>query len=458
MRTYAKVNDFTKGSIPRNIMNLAIPMTLAQVINVLYNIVDRLYIGRLPGIASDALAGLGITFPIIMIVIAFANLVGMGGAPLFSIERGKLNTEKAQRILGNSFHMLILFGIGLTLLFLIIKKPVLYLFGASNAIFPYANDYITIYLLGSVFVMISLGMNTFINAQGFGKVGMLSVFIGAILNLLLDPLFIFVFGMGIRGAAVATVLSQGVSALWVLYFLSQGESSIKLRRSFMKLDFTIVKEIISLGMSGFVMSITNSLVQVVCNASLQQFGGDAYISIMTIINSMRDVISMPASGITNAAQPIIGYNYGANAYQRVKTGIRFMTMVCVLYMFFIWLFVIMNPAFFIHIFSNDPHLLKIGIPAIQIYYFGYVMMALQFSAQSTFVALNRSKEAVFFSLFRKVIIVVPLTLWLPHFAALGVTGVFLAEPISNFIGGSTCYITMLATVYKRLKQRIKACL
>lgn len=458
MRIHAKVNDFTKGSIPKNIMNLAIPMTLAQIINVLYNIVDRLYIGRLPGIASDALAGLGITFPIIMIVIAFANLVGMGGAPLFSIQRGKQNTEKAQRIMGNSFHMLILFGIGLTLLFLVVKKPLLYLFGASNAIFPYANDYITIYLLGSVFVMISLGMNTFINAQGFGKVGMLSVFIGAILNLLLDPLFIFVFGMGVRGAAVATVLSQGISALWVLYFLCQEDSTIKLRWSFMKLDLTIVREIISLGMSGFVMSITNSLVQIVCNASLQRFGRDAYISIMTIINSMRDVISMPASGITNAAQPIIGYNYGANAYQRVKTGIRFMTFVCVLYMFLIWLFVIMNPAFFIHIFSNDHHLLDIGIPAIQMYYFGYVMMALQFSGQSTFVALNRSKEAVFFSLFRKVIIVVPLTLWLPHFAALGVMGVFLAEPISNFIGGTACYITMLSTVYKKLKKRMKACL
>ena len=266
-------NDFTKGKISRNILNLAVPMTLAQLINVLYNIIDRVYIGRLPHVASHALAGVGITFPIITIVIAFANLIGMGGAPLFSIERGKNNQSKAEEIMGNSFALLIICGIILTIVIFLFKEPILYLFGASDTIFSYANDYISIYLCGSIFVMISLGMNSFINAQGFGKTGMYTVLIGAILNLVLDPLFIFVFDLGVKGAAIATIISQFVSALWVLYFLSGGDTIIKLKRESMHLKLCLVKEIITLGMSGFVMAITNSLVQIVCNATLQQYGG-----------------------------------------------------------------------------------------------------------------------------------------------------------------------------------------
>lgn len=455
MNVNVKQHDFTKGSIPSTILNLAIPMTIAQLINVLYNIIDRIYIGRLPDVASEALAGIGITFPIITIIIAFANLVGMGGAPLFSIERGKQQEDKAERIMGNSFSMLLMFGIVLTILCLIVKEPILYMFGASDAIYPYANDYITIYVLGSIFVMVSLGMNTFINAQGFGRIGMLSVFIGAVLNLILDPLFIYVLKMGVQGAALATILSQGVSAIWVLYFLSGGDSLLKLKVKYMKLQLKLVKEIVILGMSGFVMSITNSLVQIVCNASLQQYGGDAYISVMTIINSIREVITMPVTGITNGSQPIMGYNYGAKAYTRVISCIRFMSIVCVIYMAAMWLFVYVTPDVFIRMFSSDTSLLDIGIPAIQVYYFGYFMMAFQFSGQSTFVALNKSKQAIFFSLFRKIIIVVPLTLWLPHVAGLGVMGIFLAEPISNFIGGSACYLTMLVMIYRKLKDKVR---
>lgn len=448
--------NFGDGSIARHILRLAAPMTLAQFINVLYNIIDRIYIGRLPDVADHALAGVGITFPIITLVIAFANLAGMGGAPLFSIERGRKDDQRAEDIMGNSFTLLLLFGIALTILFLLFKRPILYLFGASDVIFSYANDYITLYLIGSVFVMISLGMNSFINAQGFGRMGMLTVLLGAMLNLVLDPLFIFVFQLGVKGAAIATVLSQFVSAVWVLYFLSRPAAEIALKRRSMRLQLPLVKRILTLGMSGFVMSVTNSLVQIVCNASLQQYGGDIYISIMTIINSLREVITMPANGLTNGAQPVMGYNYGAHKDARVLDSIRFMSVTVVAYMFAMWLFVYLTPAFFIRVFSDDARILTLGIPAIQLYYFGYFMMGFQFSGQSTFVALNKSRQAIFFSLFRKVIIVIPLTLWLPHVAGLGVMGVFLAEPISNFIGGSCSYLTMYVSVYHRLKADLQS--
>lgn len=450
MKVNVRERDFTKGSIPRNIMNLAVPMTLAQLINVLYNIIDRVYIGRLPEMASHALAGIGITFPIITIIIAFANLVGMGGAPLFSIERGKGNTNKAEEIMGNSCSLLVLFGGILMIVCLLFKRQILYLFGASDVIFPFADQYITIYLFGSIFVMISLGMNSFINAQGFGKIGMLTVLLGAILNILLDPLLIFVFDMGVRGAAIATVLSQFASALWVLYVLLGKDQGMQLKVENLRLKLVHVKAILTLGMSGFVMAITNSLVQIVCNTTLQQYGGDLYISVMTILNSIREVITMPVTGITNGSQPIMSYNYGAKAFDRVKTCIRFMTLVCVGYMLFMWLVVFLTPSLFIRMFSDDPHLMEIGKSAIQVYFFGYFLMALQFSGQSTFVALNKSKQAIFFSIFRKVIIVVPLTLWLPNVGGLGVMGVFLAEPISNLVGGCAAYLTMIVQVYRKL--------
>lgn len=445
-------NDFTKGSIAGNIMHLAMPMTVAQLINVLYNIVDRVYIGRIGDGATLALSGLGITFPIITIIIAFANLFGMGGAPLCSIERGKGDYDKAETIMGNSFTMLLISGVVLSVVCFLIKEPVLYMFGASEATFPYANDYISIYLCGSLFVMIGLGMNSFINAQGFARFGMLTVAAGAIINLILDPVFIFVFDMGVKGAALATIISQFVSALWVLYFLSGGATILRLKKEKMKLQLSIIKQIVALGLSGFVMAITNSSVQVVCNSTLQLYGGDLYVGIMTIINSVREVITMPLNGLTNGTQPVLGYNYGAKAYDRVKQSIKFMTLICVAYTMFMWILVLLTPQVFIHMFNSDPKMLEFGVPAIKIYFFGYFFMSLQFSGQSVFVALNKSKQAVFFSIFRKIIIVVPLTLWLPTIFNLGVQGVYMAEPISNFIGGSACYITMLISVWPKLKE------
>ena len=451
----AAENDFSKGSIVRNIINLAVPMTLAQLINVLYNVVDRIYIGRIPGAGSLPLTGVGLCLPIISMVTAFANLFGMGGAPLCSIERGRGNVDEAEKIMGNSFAMMVIFGIGLTVLGIALKRPMLYLFGASDNTYPYADQYVTIYLLGSLFVMAGLGMNSFINSQGFGRIGMMTVLLGAVANIILDPIFIFVFHMGVQGAALATIISQALSAAWILKFLTGKKTILKLRRSAMKLEKKRVLSIMGLGLSGFTMSITNSLVQIVCNATLRDFGGDLYVGVMTVINSIREVVQLPVQGLTNSSQPVMGFNYGAEKYGRVKEAIRFTSVVAIVYTCAMWAGLYFAPGFFIGIFSSEPELLEIGVPAMHIYYFGFFMMSLQMAGQSVFVALGRAKNAVFFSIFRKVIIVFPLTVILPHLWGLGTDGVFLAEPISNFIGGLACYVTMLLTVWRELGRKEK---
>ena len=399
-----KKNDFSKGRVVGNIMKLAVPMTLAQLINVLYNIVDRIYIGMIPENATLSLTGLGLCLPIISIVIAFANLFGMGGAPLCSIERGRGNEKEAEAIMGN------------------------------------------------IFVMTGLGMNSFINSQGFGTVGMMTVLLGAVTNIVLDPVFIFVFNMGVMGAALATILSQMLSALWILAFLTGRRTILKLRPSAMRLDCGRLLRIVGLGMSGFTMSITNSLVQIMYNSMLQKFGGDLYVGIMTVINSVREVISMPVNGLTNSAQPVLGFNYGAREYKRVQKSIVFMSVVCILYTVVAWGFVDWFPAFFIRIFNREGDMVEAGIPAIRMYFFGFFMMSLQFAGQSVFVGLGKSRNAVFFSIFRKVIIVIPLIIILPTVFGMGTQGILMAEPISNFIGGGACFGTMLLTVWPELKR------
>lgn len=448
-------NDFSIGSISGNIMRMALPMTLAQFINVLYNVVDRMYIGRIPEASTLALTGIGLCFPIVSVIMAFANLFGTGGAPLCSIARGMKNEERAQKIMGLSFTMLICTGILLTAFFLIFSRPVLYLFGASDSTYPYASDYLNIYILGTVFVMISLGMNQFINSQGFAKTGMLTVMLGTVVNIILDPIFIFVLDMGVKGAALATVIAQGLSAAWVLKFLTGPKAILKLKLSFMHFNFKMSGEICGLGMSGFIMQVTNASVQMVCNKMLGIYGGDLYVAVMTVINSIRDIISLPVTGITNGSQPVLGFNYGAKKFRRVKDGIKFMSITCILYTVAAWALVFIFPAVFIRIFNSQPELVTTGIPAIRLYFFGFFMMALQFAGQSAFVSLGFSKNAVFFSLLRKVFIVVPLTLLLPGLG-LGVTGVFLAEPVSNFLGGTACFVTMLKVVWKRLGDKTEA--
>ncbi len=440
-------NDFSRGSMARNILQMALPMTVAQLINILYNVVDRMYLGRLPGHLS--LTGLGLCLPIISILMGFANLCGMGGAPLCSIHRGKGEDGEAERILGNSLALLLLFGAGLTALGLAFRRPILYLFGASDLTFPYANDYLTIYLLGTLFVMIGLGMNPFINAQGFSRMGMMTVALGAVVNIVLDPIFIFALDMGVRGAALATVLAQGCSALWVLKFLTGRRALLRLRWNTLRLQAARVRRILALGTSGFVMSMTNSLVQVLCNASLQHYGGDLYVGVMTVINSIREVVSMPVQGITNGCQPVLGYNYGAGEYERVRRGIRFTTVLTVGYSVAAWALVMAVPELLIRIFNDEPELIAAGIPAFRLYFAAFFCMSFQFIGQSVFVGLGRSRSAVFFSLLRKAFIVAPLTLLLPGLG-MGVDGVFAAEPVSNVLGGLACLLTMYVTVYRRL--------
>lgn len=445
--------DFSHGSVYRNILEVAVPMTFAQLLNLLYNIVDRMYIGRIPEVGTLALTGVGLCFPIITLITAFTYLFGNGGAPLCAMERGRGNDEEAEKLMGNTFTMLLITGMILMVIGFTFYKPILYLFGASDVTFPYAGEYITVYLLGTLFVMISLGMNPFINSQGFGNMGMLTVLFGAVMNIVLDPLFIFVFEMGVRGAAVATVLSQFVSAAWVLRFLTGKRAVLHLKKEAMKLQWRRVKNIMALGVSGFIMAFTNSLVQIVCNATLQVHGGDLYVGIMTVLNSVREIFTMPVMGLTNGASPVMSFNYGEGAYGRVKKAIGFITVVCAAYTLVAWGILQVIPEFFIHLFNSEPELVSKGVPALHIYFFGFVFMALQFSGQSVFVALGKARKATFFSLFRKVIIVVPLTILLPLVGNLGVDGVFWAEPISNLLGGCASFFTMLITVLPELKNR-----
>jgi len=442
-------NDFSKGKVSSNIIAQAIPLILAQMVQLLYNVVDRIYIGHLPGTNSMALTGVGLAFPLTTLVGAFTLLFGTGGTPLFSIARGAKEEGRAEKILGNTFSLLI--GCSLIIFFAcyFFRRPVLYLFGASDASYLYADAYLKIYLFGTVFVMISIGMNGFINAQGFPKIGMLTTLIGAVLNLVLDPVFIFVLKMGVRGAALATVISQIVSAVWVIVFLVGKKALFTLKKENLIVERKLAGEIVSLGMAGFMMQGTNCLVQVVCNATLKVYGGDLYVGIMTVINSVREILSLSVNGLNSGAQPVLGYNYGAKKYDRVKQGIRFMAVVGISYTTIAWIVVLIIPHFLISIFSEDAAMITYGVHAMRLYFFGFFFMAFQFTGQSAFTALGYSKHAVFFSIFRKAIIVVPLTIGLP-LLGFGVDGVFLAEPISNAIGGLACFITMYFVVYRRL--------
>ena len=442
-------NDFSQGSVYRHVLSLALPMTVAQLVQILYNVVDRIYIGHLPGASSLALTGLGLTFPVITLILAFTNLCGMGGAPLCSIARGRGDTERAERIMGSTLTMLLAASVVLTVLGQVFLRPLLFLFGASDDTWPYAAAYLRIYLIGTPLAMVGTGMNGFINAQGFGRVGMVTTLMGAAANIVLDPVFIFLLDMGVSGAAVATVLSQLLSAAWVMRFLLGRRTLLKLRPANLRPDWPLVGEIARLGTAGFVMSASNGAVQIACNTTLRAFGGDVYVGVMTVLSSVRDVVSLPCQGLNNASQPVLGFNFGARKYDRVVRVIRFTAATSVGYMLLAWLAVFLFPRPIMSVFNSSPALLDAGAPAMHLYFFGFFMMALQISAQSVFVGLGLSRQAIFFSILRKIIIVVPLTLLLPHVGGLGVTGVFLAEPISNFIGGAASFTTMVLTLRHR---------
>ena len=443
--------DFANGSIKRLILNQAVPLTLAQLVQLLYNVVDRVYIGHMPGAdAGTALTGLGLCFPLITLISAFVNLFSTGASPLCSMARGKKDQKTAQDIMSTAFTLLLIMSVVIGLLIYIVKRPVLYLLGASDVTYTYAEDYLDIYLIGTAFLAIGTGMNTFINLQGYPKLGMFTTIIGAVINLGLDPLFIFTFGMGVKGAAIATVISQMCSAIWVVVSLTNKKMELRISLSSIRIHTNLLKRIITLGLPGFIMAATNCVVQAVCNAELSIYGGDIYVGIMTVINSVREMSSLPISGITSGSQPVLSYNYGANRYNRVKQGIRFMALVALGYTAVFWVATLLIPQVFMHMFSSDATANAMGLAPLRIYFLGFIFMALQFAGQSTFVALGRAKNAIFFSILRKIIIVVPLTILLPRIPSIGVMGVFWAEPISNLIGGVACASCMYFTVYRKL--------
>lgn len=441
--------DFSVGSVKRQIMAQAVPLTVAQVVQLLYNVVDRIYIGHQPEVGDLALTGLGVTFPVIMLIAAFTNLFGTGGTVLFSIARGRRDEAEAEKVLGNVFALLAGSSAALFAFCYPLRRQILFLFGASGTSVLYADQYLQIYLFGTAFSMLATGLNGYINAQGFPRIGMLTVVLGAVVNLVLDPVFIFGLGMGVRGAALATVLSQAISAGWVLRFLTGRRAVLKLRLDRIRISPKRTRQIMALGLPGFVMQGTNSLVQIVCNNQLQAFGGDLYVGVMTVLTSVREILSLPVMGVSNGAQPVLGFNYGAKENGRVKEGIRFTSVIGIAYTLLAWVVVMLIPRQMMGIFTSDGAIVETGAQMLKIYFFGFFFMAFQFVGQTAFQSLGKARQAIFFSLFRKVVIVVPLTLLLPVIG-FGVQGVFLAEPISNAIGGLACFLTMWAVIYRRL--------
>ena len=446
--------DFENGSVTRNIFSVALPMLVAQILSLLYNIVDRIYIARIPEVGTAALGAVGLCFPLIMIITAFANLFGSGGTPLFSISRGMQENQKAQLIMDTSFTMVCVSGTVLMVLGLLFARPLLVIFGASEDGLGYAYPYMMIYLIGTVPSMIATGMNPFINAQGYAITGMLSVAIGAVANLLLDPLFIFVLGFGIKGAAIATVISQFLSAAYVLLFLER-KAELKARllgKKELHSCREYAQNIISLGTAGFIMQLTNSLVTICCNNVLGVTGGDVYISVMTIVSRVRQMVETPIYAVNEGTSPVLSYNYGAHRPALVRKAMVTMAMMILVYTAVMWSAIIFIPDYLIAVFSSDKLLVKDAVPALKTYFAAFIFMDLQYIGQTVFKSLNKKKQAIFFSLLRKVFIVVPLTYLMPYVLHMGTDGVFLAEPVSNVIGGGLCFVTMLATILPELKR------
>lgn len=433
----------------RLMVSLAVPAVAAQLINVLYNIVDRIYIGHIRGYGDIALTGVGVTFPIIMLISAFSAFAGMGGAPLASIELGKKDIRKAEQILGNSAGMIVLFSIVLTIGFSIFKTPVLYAFGASEVTIGYAKSYIGIYLVGTIFVQIAVGLNTFISGQGESKVAMLSVVIGALLNICLDPVLIFVLDMGVKGAALATVVSQAVSAAWVIRFLTSKRSSMKLKTEHMRLKKEIVVRIAGLGVSPFIMQSTESMVGITLNSGLQNYGGDLYVGTMSIMTSIMQLILIPVQGISQGVQPIISYCYGAGDKDRVKGTFTRLLISGLLGTLILGGVAVLAPGVYAGIFTNNEDLIRLTCQVMPVYFLGITIFGLQSACQSTFLALGQAKVSLFIALLRKVILLIPLAVIFPRF--MGVMGVYRAEPVADIISVVTTCVLFALTMRKVLR-------
>lgn len=439
-----------KEPLRKLFFTMAIPSVLAQLINVLYNIVDRIYIGHIKDIGSLALTGVGVTFPIIMVVSAFSAFAGQGGAPLASILLGAKDQEKAEKVLGSSTALLLVFSISLTLIFQILKTPLLYAFGASDNVIGFAQDYIGLYLWGTIFVMLSLGLNTFISGQGNAKTAMFSVLIGAVTNIILDPIFIFVMNMGVKGAALATVISQAFSAIWVVNFLISKKSNLKIKRENLKLDMKFVKKIGSLGCSPFIMQSTESLVLLTLNSGLQKYGGDLYVGSMSILISVLQLIFVPVSGIAQGVQPIISYNFGAGNRERVIKTFKALLIVCLVATMFMGGIAVLFPNFYVKMFTESEELMKLTSKMMPIFTLGMCIFGIQQSIQVTFLAMGQAKFSIFIALLRKVILLVPLAIILPRF--LGVKGIYYAEPMADITSVVVASITFALNFKSILKQ------
>lgn len=444
-------NPLGKEKIGKLLLKLSLPAITAQVINALYNIVDRMYIGNIPVIGKDALTGVGVAFPLIIIITAFSALVGMGGAPLAAIKMGEQDHEGAEKILGNCVTLLLGVGITLTIVISICKDPLLLAFGASEETLAYASSYLGIYLIGTVFVQISVGLNAFISTQGMALMSMITVIIGAVLNILLDPIFIFVFNMGVPGAALATILSQGVSAIWVFAFLLSKHSRLRIKKQNLLLQRKVVFAALGLGLSPFIMQSTESLVIVSLNTSLKQYGGDLAVCAMTIMSSVMQFVMLPLTGLTQGAQPIISFNFGARNTERVKNTFRLLLICCLSYTVLFWAAVMIFPGIFIRIFNQDPKLIQAAVWQIRLYFGSIFMFGAQIACQQTFVALGQAKKSMLLALLRKVVLLVPLIYILPHFFANQVFAVILAEPIADFLATGTTVTVFLLSIKKILR-------
>lgn len=451
-------NKLAVMPVGKLLVSLAVPAIAAQIVNLLYNMVDRIYIGHIKDVGGLALTGLGVTFPVIVLIVAFAALVGSGGAPRASIAMGQGDYRTAEKILGNCTFTLIVMSVVLTAIFYIFAEPILYAFGASEDTIVYALPYIRIYVLGTLCVQITTGLNSFITSQGFASVGMKTVMIGAGINIILDPVFIFGFGMGVQGAALATILSQAVSAAWVVRFLCSKKSILRIRRKDVQFSFKVMGPVLALGIAPFIMQATESLLSICFNTSLQKYGGDIAVGAMTILASVMQVGMMPLHGLSQGMQPIVSFNYGANNLDRVRKAIKITMASCFAYSFLVWLIAMLFPRGMAGIFATDETMIAYTAWALRIYMAAQCIFGIQIASQQAFVALGKAAQSLFIAILRKIILLIPLIYLLPAFFENKEFAVFLAEPIADFLAVVTTVIMFLMTVWKTIKPEYKNCI
>ena len=452
MAEKARQQNMGTGSIPKLLAQMAVPAVVAQIINLLYNIVDRIYIGHMPEVGANALTGVGLFLPILMLINAFAMLCGAGGAPRAAIAMGQKKNEDAEKIMANCFSLLLIFAVTLTVLFYVSAPALLRFFGASDVTLPYALSYARIYILGSTCVLVVMGMNPFITTQGFAKISMMTTVIGAVINIILDPIFIFLLDMGVNGAALATILSQTVGAVWILRFLTGKKTTLRLKKGNMKLQWPVIGPCLALGISTFVMLSTESLLSMSFTSSLAKYGGDLAVGAMTILTSCSQLITMPMSGICQGGQPLISYNFGAGNKDRVKKAFGLQFGICVGYATLFWAALMVIPQAFVSIFNNNPALVEYTSWAMRVYMAGIFSLGLQLSCQQSFMALGQAKVSLLLACLRKIILLIPMIFILPGFFQDKVFGVFLAEPVSDIIA-ATVTVTVFFSQFKKILDR-----